>query len=333
MLFSCLSRSVAGWRCVPPTHNYIVRERNLGIFFDKAFIRTESVHLGPETNEVHLTKQVLQKFRADRVKLKRKILAKKLLSHTPELSLLTWRGKQQVLYLSRTESTDALDPISLSSNFPVSPDGVGRIVSSGMSKEKSESPVAWTKSALLYNKATMQNWKLIYCLLSNLRMLKHEVDISNVNKLFDDLPEGLLWVFIQGKLGLLKYSDGNNKFPTPKEINFNELVHRRPRRIGPFESLAQRFDSNEDNSAGKLYSELATQASEINSFIEIFINIQENEPVRGVIPLTKSPESFHFLESLRHIAAKLGPPTPLRKPLTLSNTVNLSFADYFRYKC
>ncbi|KAK3607904.1 hypothetical protein CHS0354_036730 [Potamilus streckersoni] len=150
--------------------------------------------------------------------LKNKIIEKKYFSPPKETSLLTWNAKEQIRYLNR-EYPDQWTPEKLSKSFPISPDGVIRLVKSKF----------FFKTEEEIEKHDQRIHKRWLELRSQLKKGVEFVD-SEYKRLLEE-----------GQLSCIMNAGGMPSLPMPPKPNLSKLPVSKPKQVGAFEAIIRGY--------------------------------------------------------------------------------------------
>lgn len=182
---------------------------------------------------------------------------------------------------------------------------------------------------LNHNKQVMDNWDVLLEFLISSKELDIDINIENFNEIIGKFPNGLLWVFMDEKLHLLQYANGNPKFPLPsKPIVCNSIQKRFG--DGRFQDLAVQFRGfSIDNEYNLKY--FSDQENEISDYMNKFEQLSDTIPVKLVTPLTVN-SCKNFIRFLQRCAYNLTSEYKERSYAKLEDNIKLHFKRNFKYK-
>ncbi|KAK7484507.1 hypothetical protein BaRGS_00024263 [Batillaria attramentaria] len=161
---------------------------------------------------------MLQKdFHRQKVHLKQKIMARKHFKKPQEINLLTWEAKEQIRYL-HNKFPDEWTPEALAESFPVSREGVLRILQSSYTPRTQDEIVK-------HNIRVAAHWRQLRDLL---KMKGGQTDSANFRHVLDT-----------GKLPLMLNAGGLPSLPVSRKPGdaLEDAHQQRDRQIGIFESI------------------------------------------------------------------------------------------------
>ncbi|TPP58447.1 hypothetical protein FGIG_09805 [Fasciola gigantica] len=257
---------------------------------------------------------------------KRKILERKLITFPVQCSLMTWKGRTQLLKLAKEYTNNDLDLSFLASKFPVSESGIRKMLRTWKSHH-----VHSISKTLQHNSNVLNRWTLLSIFLSSFVNGPVE-DFIIINEMIKSLPTDSLWILEESKLHLLAYAHGNPtlSFYTEEEklpANTRDPVTNNG---GSFSRLAVDFGDLPRMKNEELMVKLSSQQEIIERNIASFEALKEVREMPFHLPLSDSKSALRFHNHMQQCARLLFMKS--RPPLKLPNRVELPFHKSFRVR-
>ncbi|KAA0184261.1 hypothetical protein FBUS_11330 [Fasciolopsis buskii] len=255
---------------------------------------------------------------------KRQILERKLLTYPIQSSVLTWKGRIQLLKLAKEYTDNQLDLSFLATQFPVSHAGIQKMMKTWKSHH-----VHSLSQIIRHNNAVLERWVSLSHFLS-LFLNEPTEDFIATDGIMKHLPEDLSWIFEESKMHLLAYAHGNPSLPLYKEEEHLPSIPPSPREDNPgdFGRLAVRFGDPPWMKSKEILARFSSQQETIERHIASFGTLKGVENAPFHLPLTDSESSARFYSHMQLCARLLFRTS--KPPLKLPNRVGLSFHKEFR---
>uniref|UniRef100_A0A5K3EFR1 C2H2-type domain-containing protein n=1 Tax=Mesocestoides corti TaxID=53468 RepID=A0A5K3EFR1_MESCO len=180
-----------------------------------------------------------------RRRIKAAIIYKKNFSGPPQLSILTYRAKEQISHLSKTDSSEwSADTIS--QYFPISHQGAMRLL-----HKQDKAPNRFFRSledVIRHDTQCIKRWLMLMETICSAQVYNQAKNNKSqtLEALSTLLPEGLRWIGLNDVLEKLAFADGNSTLPFPPQTsveayNFVKSRHQ----PGPFELIAEKFHKSQ----------------------------------------------------------------------------------------
>ncbi|CAH8444956.1 unnamed protein product [Schistosoma haematobium] len=232
----------------------------------------------------------------ERRKHKFLVLKKKYSNNPVELSVLTWRAKEQVMFLLGGD--EGAEKLFGNKSSPI-------LQKSG--------DISWL---LKHDSRVIERWNHLLSFLSRIYRGGEDVSESSV---FGMIPNGLAWLCTNAKMNLLMYADGNPKLPFPKK---HDKIVKQDHSYGHFEMYAAMFNSMPKDELCDKYTQ---HVLNLRKFVETFQKIKNSPPQN--VPFSGDHHSPRLYKYLLSCATAVNSKCKNQKSISLPNNVKLR--DYY----
>lgn len=244
----------------------------------------------------------------ERRKHKFLVLQKKYSNNPVELSVLTWRAKEQVMFL--LSGDEGMDFEQISKSFPITSQGAEKLFGNKSSPILQKSgDISWL---LKHDSRVIERWNHLLLFLN--RIYRGGNDVSE-SSFFGMIPNGLTWLCTNAKMNLLMYADGNPELPFPKR--HNEMV-KKDHSYGHFEMYASMFNSM---SKDELCDKYTQHVLNLRKFVETFQKFETFPP--QIVPFSGDYQSPRLYKYLLSCANAVNSKCNNQRPISLPNNVKL----------
>ncbi|CAH8445321.1 unnamed protein product [Schistosoma haematobium] len=248
----------------------------------------------------------------ERRKHKFLVLKKKYSNNPVELSVLTWRAKEQVMFLLGGD--EGMDFEQISKSFPITSQGAEKLFGNKSSPILQKSgDISWL---LKHDSRVIERWNHLLSFLSRIYRGGEDVSESSV---FGMIPNGLAWLCTNAKMNLLMYADGNPKLPFPKK---HDKIVKQDHSYGHFEMYAAMFNSMPKDELCDKYTQ---HVLNLRKFVETFQKIKNSPPQN--VPFSGDHHSPRLYKYLLSCATAVNSKCKNQKSISLPNNVKLR--DYY----
>ncbi|CAH8488512.1 unnamed protein product [Schistosoma rodhaini] len=248
----------------------------------------------------------------ERQKHKFSVLQKKYSNNPVELSVLTWKAKEQIMFLLNCD--ESMDFEQISNSFPITSQGAEKLFGNKPSYVLQKS--GDISFLLKHDSHVIERWNHLLLFLNRIYRGGNDVAESSV---FGMIPSGLSWLCTNAKMNLLMYADGNPKLPFPK--SHSEIV-KEDHSHGHFEIYAAAFNTMPKDEFCDRY---AQHVLRLRKFVETFQKLQNSPPQN--VPLSGDYHSLQLYKYLLSCATAVNSKCINQRSISLPNNVKLR--DYY----